>query len=108
MAAVIAENSLGAYCSAPAAVAVLTAWSAAFFSASGGEAQANANRLTAARTGTTTRTGRACIGRAPSLGSGFRSSLSGKKHNPVSGWPSPGIDTLSHRTYYRPAFLVLL
>src|SRR5437762_2841428 len=38
MAAVIAENSPGAYLSAPAAVAALAAASAAFFSASGGEA----------------------------------------------------------------------
>jgi hypothetical protein len=66
----MAENSLGAYFSAPADWAALTAASAAFFSASGGDAQANAKMLIATTSGTTLRTRTALIGQAPPLGFG--------------------------------------
>jgi len=56
--------------SAPAVVAVLTAASAAFFSASGGEAQAKVSRLTAASSSTTTWTCESFIARSPPLALG--------------------------------------
>src|SRR5712691_7616944 len=79
----MAENSLGAYLSAPAAVAVLTAASAAFFSASGGEAQAKVSRLTAASSGTTTRTCESFIARSPPLALGEGAGHPAREHTPT-------------------------